>query len=79
MGYFTTDEKIGSFIVNTAFTVLDWFIYLPIDYTYKSLTLLISLSGSQGPHSHILMTGGGGVQVIFWGLKFWPKVIFLGL
>ena len=23
--------------------------------------------------------GGGGVQVIFLGLKFWPKVIFLGL
>ena len=27
---------------------------------------------------HILMMGMGGVQVIFWGLKFWPKVIFLG-
>ena len=23
--------------------------------------------------------GGGGIRVIFWGLKFWPKVIFLGL
>ena len=37
-----------------------------------------------GPNSHVLMTGerrggGGGVRVIFWGLKFWPKVIFLGL
>ena len=29
----------------------------------------------QGPHSHILMTGGG---VIFLGPKFWPKVIFFG-
>ena len=24
------------------------------------------------------MTRGGGVRVIFWGLKFWPKVIFFG-
>ena len=24
------------------------------------------------------MMGGGGVQVISLGLKFWPKVIFLG-
>ena len=32
---------------------------------------------SQGPHSHILMTGGG-VKVIFWGLKFWLKVFFFG-
>ena len=23
--------------------------------------------------------GGGGVRVIFWGLKFWPKVFSLGL
>ena len=23
--------------------------------------------------------GGGGVWVIFWGLKFWAKVVFLGL
>ena len=29
----------------------------------------------RGP-THILMTG---VRVIFWGLTFWPKVIFLGL
>ena len=35
---------------------------------------------SQGPHSHILMTGrgGGGVRRIFFGLTFWPKGIFLG-
>ena len=34
---------------------------------------------SQGPHSHILMTGGeGGLRVIFLDLKFWPKVFFLG-
>ena len=77
MGYFTTDEKIGSFIVNTAFTVLDWFIYLPIDYTYKSLTLLISLSGSQGPHSHILMTGGGGPSD-FLGSEILAKSDFFG-
>ena len=32
---------------------------------------------SQGPHSHILMMGGGGVRVIFLGLKFWSKVNFL--
>ena len=25
-----------------------------------------------------LMMGGGGVRVIFLGLKFWPKVIFFG-
>ena len=31
----------------------------------------------QGPHSHILlMGGGGGVRGIFLGLKFWPKKIF---
>ena len=33
----------------------------------------------QGPHSHILMTGGGeggGIRVIFLALKFWPKKIF---
>ena len=34
----------------------------------------------QGLHSHILMTGrGGGSGVIFLGLKFWLKLIFLGL
>ena len=33
---------------------------------------------AQGPHSHILMTGGGGPSD-FLGLKFWPEVIFLGL
>ena len=35
----------------------------------------------QGPHSHILMVGrgGGGSGVIFLGLKFWLKLIFLGL
>ena len=33
----------------------------------------------QGPRSHILMMGGGGVPVFFLGLKFWPKVILLGL
>ena len=35
---------------------------------------------SLGAHSHILITGagvGGGVRVIFWGLKFWPND-FLG-
>ena len=31
---------------------------------------------AQGPHSHILTTGG--VRVIFLGLRFWPKVIFFG-
>ena len=39
---------------------------------------VFTLAISQGPHSHILMTGGGGVLVIFLGLKFWPKVIFFG-
>ena len=35
---------------------------------------------AQGPHSHNLMMGGEGwVQVTFFGLKIWPKVIFLGL
>ena len=29
----------------------------------------------RGPHSHILMTGGGG-RMILLSLKFWPKVIF---
>ena len=34
---------------------------------------------AQGPHSHILMTGGGGgVRRIFWVLTFWPKGIFFG-
>ena len=32
---------------------------------------------NQGAHSHILMMGG--VQRIFWGVKFWLKGIFLGL
>ena len=32
--------------------------------------------GAQGLHSHILMTGGPSD---FLGLKFRPKVIFLGL
>ena len=32
--------------------------------------------GGQGPHSHILMIGGGGVWVIFLGLKFWQKWSF---
>ena len=32
----------------------------------------------QGPHSQILMMRGGGVRMIFLGLKFWPKVIFFG-
>ena len=42
-------------------------------------TLRGILVNSQGPHSHILMTGGGGgFRVIFLGLKFWPKVIFFG-
>ena len=47
---------------------------------------LINRTGNtQGPHSHILMMGGWGkggewgVRVIFFGLKFCPKVIFLGL
>ena len=32
---------------------------------------------AQGPHSHNLMTGGGGgSEWFFLGLKFWPKVIF---
>ena len=35
------------------------------------------LVASQGPHSHILMMGGGGVTIF--GLKFSPNVIFLGL
>ena len=45
----------------------------------------ISSVNPKGPHSHILMTrgggggGGGGLRAIFWGLKFCPKVIFLGL
>ena len=46
-----------------------------------------ALIQAQGPHSHILMTGGGGVgaggvlvvQRIFLALTFWPKGIFLGL
>ena len=38
----------------------------------------VSISQSQGPHSHILMTGGG-VRRIFLGLTFWPKGIFWGL
>ena len=38
-----------------------------------------TINPPQGPHSHILMTGRGGVRVFFWGLKFWPEVIFLGL
>ena len=33
---------------------------------------------AQGPHSYILRMGGGGVRVIFLGLKFWPKEIFFG-
>ena len=32
---------------------------------------------TQGPHSHVLMTGG--VRRIFLGLTFWPKGIFSGL
>ena len=32
---------------------------------------------SQGPHSHILMTGGS--EGFFFGLTFWPKGIFLGV
>ena len=31
---------------------------------------------SQGPHSQILMMGES--EWFFGGLKFWPKVIFLG-
>ena len=27
----------------------------------------------QGLHSHILLTGGGGLRGLFWGLKFWLK------
>ena len=39
---------------------------------------------SREPHFNILLmeVGGGGrgdIQGIFWGLKFWPKWIFLGL
>ena len=34
---------------------------------------------SQGPHSHILMMGGGGDQSDFLGSEiFWLKVIFFG-
>ena len=36
----------------------------------------LCMSHAQGPHSHILMTGGG--RRIFLGLTFWPKGIFLG-
>ena len=33
---------------------------------------------AQGPHSHILLTGGGGGGPRdFLGLEFWPKGIFL--
>ena len=31
---------------------------------------------AQGPHSHILMTGGEGSPSNSWGLKFWPKWFF---
>ena len=33
---------------------------------------------SQGPHSHILMKGGGGVQVIFFGSEILVQSDFLG-
>ena len=30
---------------------------------------------AQGPHSHIFINDGGA-RVTFWGLEFWPKVVF---
>ena len=42
----------------------------------KSVKLVNVMYKTQGPHSHILMKGGGVVRVIFLGLKFWQKVIF---
>ena len=42
----------------------------------ESVSVLSGVPQAQGPHPHILMTGGGGVRVNFLGLKFWPKVIF---
>ena len=30
---------------------------------------------TQGPHSHIFINDEG-VRVTFWGLTFWPKVVF---
>ena len=46
--------------------------YINIKYKLKPSAALIYFNdGRDG--------GGGGVRVIFWVLKFWPKVTFLGL
>ena len=35
--------------------------------------------GPQGPHSHILMMGGGGGPSDFLGLKFWGREFHSGI
>ena len=79
-GYFgVSANSIGVFSILCSFKlfILFYFLAEPSSTSqYKTY--------SQGPHSHILITGGGGgggggVWVIYLGLKFWLKVIFLGL
>ena len=50
-----------------------WIVSCSLNWTKFISTALLP----QGPHSHILMTGG--VRRIFLGLTFWPKWFFLGL
>ena len=45
---------------------------------YTDLCSWLALLSTQGPHSRILMTGGGGVRVIFLRFEILAKSDFLG-